>query len=80
MIEHPSYKQQDQWQVQIQALIQKTTDIYLKSDYLSNEDIYKAHLIPIENIESTIKNLKSKYGGNPSICVLPEGPQTIPYI
>ena len=80
MIEHPSYKQQDQWQVQIQAQIQKTTDIYLKSDYLSNEDIYKAHLIPIENIESTIKNLKSKYGGNPSICVLPEGPQTIPYI
>tara|TARA_B100001142_G_C14333499_1_gene654988 strand:+ start:229 stop:1491 length:1263 start_codon:yes stop_codon:yes gene_type:complete len=80
MIEDPSYNKQDQWQVQIQAQIQKTTDIYLKSDYLSNDEIYQAHLIPVENIETTINNLMSKYGGNPSICVLPEGPQTIPYI
>ena len=79
MIEEPTYKKQDQWQVQIQSQIQKNNDIFLKSDYLSNEEIRQAHLIPVDNIEKTINNLKNKYGGNPSICVLPEGPQTIPY-
>jgi len=32
----------------------------------------------LENVEKIIEEISSKVK-NPSICVLPEGPQTIPY-
>ena len=39
-----------------------------------------AFLKPCSRVEDTIEELLHKYGRDASICVLPEGPQTIPYI
>ena len=41
-------------------------------------DTSEAHLSKIENVEKIIEEIKTKIS-NPSICVLPEGPQTIPF-
>ena len=55
-------------------------DVYFYSDNLSDEQIIGAMLKPCRSIEATVYDLVRKYGRETSICVLPEGPQTIPYI
>ena len=42
--------------------------------------ILPPHLEPIEDIESAVTSLLAKYGPDSRICVLPQGPQTIPYL
>lgn len=76
MINRPGYDRHDQWQAQIQAQIQLKADVFLKSDYLTPHQVTAAHLKPVESIEDAI----TACGPQASICVLPEGPQTIPYI
>lgn len=72
-----AYLELDQWQVQVQAQIQENNKVMLYSK-LNEKDVSKSHLIKINNIENVIEELK-RDTKNPSICILPEGPQTIPY-
>ena len=76
----PGFLEQDQWEAQVQAQIQLKADVYVYSDHLSDEQIHSALLKPSRSIEATVFELLKKYGPQASICVLPEGPQTIPYI
>lgn len=76
MICSPGYERHDQWQAQIQAQILLKADVYLKAGHLTDEQIRRAHLKPIRDIEAAIADC----GDDARICVLPEGPQTIPYI
>ncbi len=76
MIQQPGYERHDQWQAQIQAQIQMKAEVLLKSDCLTSQQVSEAHLTPVENIEDAITDC----GPHASICVLPEGPQTIPYL
>ncbi len=76
----PGFLEQDQWQAHIQALIQLKADVYVRSDGLTDEQIRGALLIPCRRVEDTITELIAKYGRSAQICVMPEGPQTIPYI
>lgn len=76
----PGFLEQDQWQAHIQALIQSRAAIYVKSDGLTDDEIRSALLLPCRRIEDTISELLNTYGRKASICVMPEGPQTIPYI
>jgi len=71
---------QDQWQAQIQALIQLKADVYMFSDGLTDDQIQAALITPIESIEERVEALVNKMGKDARICILPEGPQTIPYI
>jgi nickel-dependent lactate racemase len=76
----PGFLEQDQWQAQIQTLIQLKADVYVRSDGLTDDEIRAALLIPCRRIEDTVVDLLKKYGRGTSVCVMPEGPQTIPYI
>ena len=76
----PGFLKQDQWQAQIQAQIQLKADVYVRTDNLTSEQIEMALLQPCPRIEDTVADLLGKYGSQARICVLPEGPQTIPYI
>ena len=76
----PGFLKQDQWQAQIQAQIQLKADVFVYSGYLTDEQIRTAHLRPCHRIEETVAELMRRYGPTASICVLPEGPQTVPYI
>jgi len=80
MISKPGFCAQDQWQVQIQAQIQCRADVYVYSDGLTDEQIERALFIPCRNLEQTVSQLQEKYGSQARICVIPEGPQTIPYL
>ena len=70
---------QDTWQVYFQAMIQMKADVYLYSK-LDPATVKTAHLEPVSNINSLISELAEKYGPDTRICVLPEGPHTIPYL
>lgn len=71
---------QDQWQVQIQARIQQKADVYVYTDHLTERQIHDALLLPCANIAETVELLRQKYGRDARIGVLPDGPQTIPYL
>ena len=70
---------QDTWQVYFQAMIQMKADVYLYSN-LGPEIVKSVHLKPVSNINQLILRLVDKYGPDTRICVLPEGPHTIPYL
>lgn len=80
-IESPGFGCADQWQVQTQARIQLRADVYIRADGLTDEQIRQSLLKPCKRIEDTLADLITKANGrSPSICVMPEGPLTIPYI
>ncbi len=79
-IRAPGYLEQDQWQAQIQAQIQLKAEVYVRSDNLTDDQIRSALLKPCHRIEETVAELLDRYGPTATVCVLPEGPQTIPYI
>ncbi len=76
----PGFLEQDQWQAHVQALVQHKADVYVRSDGLTDDQVRGALLKPSRRVEDTIAELLVKYGRGASICVLPEGPQTIPYV
>ena len=80
MIHEPGYSVPDQWQVQIQARIQRSATVLMKSDGLTDEQIRMAHLEPIHDVEATVVRLLEKYGEDAALCVLPQGPRTVPYL
>jgi nickel-dependent lactate racemase len=76
----PGFLKQDQWQAQVQAQIQLKADVYVYTDNLTDEQVQTALLKPSHSLEATVTELLNKYGPQAKICVLPEGPQTIPYL
>jgi nickel-dependent lactate racemase len=76
----PGFLMQDQWQAQIQAQIQLRADVYVRSDGLSRSEVEAALFKYSASIEETVAELLHRFGRGSSICVLPEGPQTIPYV
>jgi nickel-dependent lactate racemase len=76
----PGFLEQDQWEAQIQAQIQLKANVYLYSDGLRDEQITSALLKPCHDIVKTVDELRARIGPEASICLLPEGPQTVPYV
>jgi nickel-dependent lactate racemase len=70
----------DQWQVQIQAKIQSTSRVVMHTSYLSDADLAAAHLEQTADITGTVEKALRSAGRDARLCVLPEGPQTIPFV
>ncbi|TCL38289.1 nickel-dependent lactate racemase [Anaerospora hongkongensis] len=79
MINDESFSMFDQWEAQVQAMIQLKADCYLYSS-IDEETIRQAKLTPIKDVESTLQQLMNQYGENTRIAILPLGPLTIPYV
>jgi len=79
MINNPEFKMFDQWQVQKQAVIQVWADVYVYSK-LTEDQVNGAMLKSTQDIEQTLEELKSQFGENMSVAVMPLGPLTIPYV
>ena len=79
-VHSPGHNVHDQWQVQIQAQIQLKANVKLKSTYLTEEQVRSAHIEPIEDVEGAISEELLRHGSGGHLCVIPEGPQTIPYL
>jgi lactate racemase len=70
----------DQWQIQIQARIQTDARVVMHTSYLSDADLAAAHLEQTADIAGTVEEAMRAAGPAARLCVLPEGPQTIPYV
>lgn len=69
----------EQWQSQIQALIQRKARVFIHSS-MAEEVIRSAHLLPAPDISRLVGELQAEHGGPMRIAVLPQGPLTIPYL
>jgi len=79
-IREPGFAMQDMWQAQIHALICKKARVHFYSENLSDEEIENGFMRPCRDIGERVKELASETGEKFRVCVLPEGPQTIPYL
>ena len=66
----------DQWQVQIQAGIQDLARVVMHTGHLTDEELRAVHLEQTRDITATV----AAEGPEATVCVLPEGPQTIAYV
>ncbi len=80
LIAQPGFEIFDQWEAQELAKILVKFPIYLYSDWLSEEQTRANMLIPTKDIAATVNELLAKAGGDAEVLVLPEGPQTVPYL
>lgn len=74
------YTAPDQWQVQVQARIQANARVVMHTSYLSDDDLAEANLEQTSDIGATVRAAMAAAGSSARACVLPEGPQTIPYV
>src|SRR3989475_542733 len=75
----PGFVRPEQWQAQIQALIQRKATVLVYSS-LPDEIIRAAHLIPCHDIASAVSERLGRFGPEARVAVLPQGPLTIPYL
>jgi nickel-dependent lactate racemase len=71
----------DQWQVQVQAMVQARCDVWLHSS-LEREAVESAHLRYAPDVDGTLDSIiaskRAELGREPSVCVLPHGQLTVP--
>ncbi len=80
MVHEPGFAEPDQWQVQVQSQIQKRARVLVKTSYLSPDEIRAAHFEPMEDVSAEVLRALEAAGRGARLCVLPRGPQTIPYV
>jgi len=80
MIKAPGYAVPDQWQVQVQAQIQLKASVLVKTSGLGPDQVRAAHFTPIDDVGESVRTALERAGGQATLCVLPQGPQTIPYL
>ena len=75
----PGFSEYDQWETQMmaQVLLKARVGIYSQ---LPDSDVREAFMFPVRDIRKSIEAEISALGGAPRVAVLPEGPQTIPYL
>ena len=71
---------QDTWQIFYEVLIQRWANVSLYTDKLDDETVRKALFSPVPDPEALIREILERHGQDARICILPEGPLTIPYL
>jgi lactate racemase len=78
-IEAPGFSLYDQWEAQLLALIRLKARVGLRSE-LAADDVRRAYLEPIADVGAAVADELARIGQDAPVAVLPEGPQTIPYV
>jgi lactate racemase len=79
MLSSPGFLRPEQWQAQIQALIQRKAKVLLYSS-LPEEIVRAAHLTSCPDISVAVHQRLEELGPEARVAVLPQGPLTIPYL
>lgn len=74
----PGFVRPEQWQAQIQALLQRRARILVHSS-MPDETLRAAHLMPCPDISAAVVAELKRFGPAARVAVLPQGPLTIPY-
>ena len=80
MITAPGYSAPDQWQVQLQAQLQLKASVKVKTSGLTPDAVRAAHFEPVDDVAAAVSAAMREAGREATLCVLPHGPQTIPYL
>jgi hypothetical protein len=78
-IEAPGFSLYDQWEAQLLAMIRLKARVGLLSE-LEPADVRRAHLEPVADVGQAVAAELARIGADAPVAVLPEGPQTIPYV
>lgn len=78
-IEAPGFSMYDQWEAQLLAMIQVRARVALHSE-IPAEEVRRAHLEPVADPESWLRDKFRELGAGARVAVLPEGPMSIPYL
>jgi nickel-dependent lactate racemase len=76
----PGFSVHDQWQVQVQAQIQRKAHVFVKADGLTAAQLREAWFDPIDDVAACVAACLRTVGPGARLAVLPQGPQTIPYV
>lgn len=79
MLATPGFVRPEQWQAQIQSLIQRKAEVRVYSS-LSDEVIRRSHLLPCHDIAMEVRERLATLKPGAKVAVLPQGPLTIPYL
>lgn len=80
LVSQPGYRRHDMWEALLQVRIQQKADVYVYADGLTPEETRGMLFEPCTDLQATLAALLKKHGPQARVCVLPEGPQTIPYL
>ncbi len=70
----------DQWQVQVLARVLCRARVGVHASGLGEADLRSAHLSAVPDIAAAVAAELAAAGPGARVCVLPEGPQTIPFV
>jgi nickel-dependent lactate racemase len=70
----------DQWQVQVLARVLRRARVGVHASGLTEADLRSAHLFAVPDIAAAVAAELTAAGPGARVCVLPEGPQTIPFV
>ena len=73
----PGHSKLDQWQNQIFARVLSRATVHLHTDGLDDNTVRTAFCEPCPDVAERVEDLA---GADGRVCVLPRGPETIPYI
>ena len=79
LLAQPGFVRAEQWQAQIQAIIQRKARVLVHSK-IPDEVIRAAHLQPCHDIAAEVQSCLAEAGALGRVAVLPQGPLTIPYL
>jgi hypothetical protein len=52
----------------------------VKNSFMTDQEIRAAHFEPVHDIGKSVTAALNAAGPEATLCVLPQGPQTIPYL
>ncbi|WP_253258092.1 nickel-dependent lactate racemase [Pseudonocardia sp. N23] len=70
----------DQWQVQVLARVLDRAQVAVHTGFLDADDLRSAHLLPCPDVGEAVDEALAAAGPGARVCVLPEGPLTLPYV
>ena len=73
-VKKPGYLVLDQWQFQKFCRVLKKHEVWLYSDGIDFETLKKLFVTPLESVEDGIGKIKTRFGEDARIAVIPEGP------
>jgi nickel-dependent lactate racemase len=79
MLATPGFVRPEQWQAQIQALIQRQAEVLLYSS-LPEAVVRSVYLQSCRDIGAAVRQRLEALGPAARVAVLPQGPLTIPYL
>ena len=80
LVGQAGFRCRDQWQAQLQARILQRAEVLAYSENLSERCLDEMLLGHCTEIDAAVQEALARHGPGARLCVLPEGPQTIPYL